>query len=501
MTTPLVLTQPVPGWIGYEGATAASITFAAVGALTITINGQGVAINPTGSGTLGALIHQIYSATPTPSGAGTLAAVGIGQYLSAATPSGSGTLSGTVKQNYPIAAGLAGAGSLSATVIGQYQTPAALSGVGTLSATVTQLYLMPVVLSGDGALGGGVNGSSTIPADLTGIGTLTVTSIQIYPSATAALSGTGSLSATATGLSGGAAILAGTGALSAAATPQVALTPGFAGAGTLTGPAVQQFPTTAALAGAGTLSATTLLIGAATPALASAGTLSATALQKFPTAAALAGAGTLSATAAVVPKVPTYDATGTGGSIGGSSATSFTWTHTAAAGSTVIAALMYNIGPVSIKYGSSSMTQIGSNSTDSGGNVVALYRLIGAPGGAQTVTVTCPAFMVGAGNTVSVTSVTSLGTPTNVNDGGTPTTSLSQPVTCAANQLIIQAFEDLAAAGADAGITVTGGGTRRSLVSYSTTAILSVSTAIATTTFTATLAAPQSWAGIAVVLS
>jgi hypothetical protein len=207
----------------------------------------------------------------------------------------------------------------------------------------------------------------------------------------------------------------------------------------------------------------------------------------------------------VVAGGPTYGATGTGAAIGGSSATTFTWTHTATAGSNIIAALMYNTGPVSIKYGSSSMTQIGSNSTDSSGNIIAFYRLTGAPSGAQTVTVTCPAFMIGAGNTVSAAGVNSVGTPTSANDGGAPTTSLSQPVTCAANQLIIQAFADSGAAATDAGIAATSGGIRRSLTTLATlspaAAILSVSTATATTTFTATQTAADTWAGIAVVLS
>jgi hypothetical protein len=201
----------------------------------------------------------------------------------------------------------------------------------------------------------------------------------------------------------------------------------------------------------------------------------------------------------VTTPAPAYDAVGAGNSAG--SVSSLTWNHTAAAGATVTAVISTNdSGSPSVKYGSSTMTKLTpSSAADASGYTTYFYKLSGAPGGTQTVTVTPSAAADVAGNTISATSVTSVGTPAAASGAAA---SASQAVTCTSSQLIIQSFAELGSGGGvGTTISATGGGTRRSLLALFGANCFSISTATATTTFTATFSATASWVGLAVILS
>jgi hypothetical protein len=201
----------------------------------------------------------------------------------------------------------------------------------------------------------------------------------------------------------------------------------------------------------------------------------------------------------VTAPAPTYDAVGAGNS--GGSVSSLTWSHTAAAGATVIAVISTNdSGSSAVKYGSSTMTKLTpSSAADGSGYTTYFYKLSGAPGGTQTVTVTPSAAADVVGNTISVTGVTSVGAPAAA---ANTTASASQAVTCTSSQLIIQSFAELGSdSAAGTSISATGGGTRRSLLALFGANCFSISTATATTTFTATFSGTASWVGLAVIFS
>jgi hypothetical protein len=144
------------------------------------------------------------------------------------------------------------------------------------------------------------------------------------------------------------------------------------------------------------------------------------------------------------------------------------------------------------------MTQLASVAEFNNGQQY-LYGLSGAPGGAQTVTVTGSGSDNYAGNSVSYTGVSSAGTA-QTTAPTTATTSLTQSVTCTAGQMIVQSFQDWES------LAITGysGGTGRSLLllnGASGRGVVTLSDATVSTTFTATDSSSVNYSGAAVVLS
>lgn len=140
-----------------------------------------------------------------------------------------------------------------------------------------------------------------------------------------------------------------------------------------------------------------------------------------------------------------YDATGASNSSGGT--TSLTFSHTATAGATVIlwvrTANSSANSAITATYGSSSMTQVGSVYTmgASGGytHYLAAFSLSGAPGGAQTVTVSPAVSSFVKANTVSYTNVTSIGAP--VTNGSASGSSWSvSGIASATGHMVTQCF-------------------------------------------------------------
>jgi hypothetical protein len=192
---------------------------------------------------------------------------------------------------------------------------------------------------------------------------------------------------------------------------------------------------------------------------------------------------------------PAFDALGAGFLNLSGSATSGSWSHTAAAGSEVLVFVAAGVGAPTVQYGSSSMTQA-ATVTDAQSDIFCVFKLSGAPGGAQTVTVTASGGggYVTAGNSISATGVTTVGTP------ATSSGSSSQSVSWTSGQLIVQSFEQVYVASVTGtGISAYSGGTGRYKDSSGG---LSISTATASTTFTETdQGSGADGAAIAVVLS
>lgn len=145
------------------------------------------------------------------------------------------------------------------------------------------------------------------------------------------------------------------------------------------------------------------------------------------------------------------------------------------------------------------MTLIGSTITDPGGGSLAFYQAAGIAATSQTITVTYSSPSGGkAGISISYTNVGSIGTPTTVSTTS-PSNTLTQSASCATNQVIVQAFEDVASNS----VASTSGGTSRGIVNSggAGTGALALSDGTGSITFTATAAGSVAYAGIAVVLS
>jgi hypothetical protein len=194
---------------------------------------------------------------------------------------------------------------------------------------------------------------------------------------------------------------------------------------------------------------------------------------------------------------PAYDATGAGSDTA-SNTSSISWSHTATAGAY---ALVFTVAAsetvTGVTYGGTSMTELGSV-TDPSGLPFYVYGLANVAAGAKTVAVTGSSSSGQlAGNSVSYTNVSSVGTPASTTGSGT---SLSQSVTCSANQVIVQSFE----AFFDDTVSSYSGGNGRSLMLYGGAAgqgSLTISDATSSTTFTASQVDPDPWAALSVVLS
>lgn len=192
----------------------------------------------------------------------------------------------------------------------------------------------------------------------------------------------------------------------------------------------------------------------------------------------------------IAAAVPVFDAVG-----GGSTAfaQTVTWSHTAAAGATVFLFGGYAGTPTTPTYAGTAMTVL-TSVADTQGDIQALWKIVGVPGGPQTVSVGTSAGHNFLGNTVSVTGVNTVGTPATLETGPTAGPA-SQSVSCSTNQLILQGFQDSISGGLSAS-----GGTLQ--WTDPAASVQSISTATISTTFTATLGgASDYWTGISVVLS
>jgi hypothetical protein len=213
------------------------------------------------------------------------------------------------------------------------------------------------------------------------------------------------------------------------------------------------------------------------------------------------------------PPIPTYDATGAGANLNNQtlSPLTVTWSHTATAGANVFvdvfAASNANVGIASITatYGGTSMTQTATAPAFNFG-LLAQFRLVAVPGGAQTVSVTATASSSAVnslvGNSVSYLNVGSASTPTTVINQGA-NTALTQTATGVSKGIVHQAF---------AGFTTS---SAQSLSSYNQTQrylhngisgtdsclVIGDSTTVGAVTFSATASTGIVWGGIAVVLT
>lgn len=191
-----------------------------------------------------------------------------------------------------------------------------------------------------------------------------------------------------------------------------------------------------------------------------------------------------------------FDAVGAGQSTGSSTSTSLTWSHTAAAGAYVVVFISIdgNTTASSVKYGSITMTDLGSvlwnNSAVQGRTY--MYGLASVASGAQTVTVTLAAAEWAVANSVSYTNVTSVGTPSTI--FGT-TSSMSQALTCSSGQMLVHAF------GFAETVSSPSGGTTRYNAGTGGFEALLIQDATASATFAGTQSSATAWSGIGAVLS
>lgn len=160
-----------------------------------------------GDGLLGLLPYAAISVDL--AGGGTLSAVGaengvdgltattIEQFPEADNTGGTGTISALISQIYAITGALSGSGALSATVKPIVPASAALSGAGSLTATAYQFDNAGTVpLAGAGTLVASTTPKFLVPASFSSSGSLSGSGFEQYDSA-AALSGDGALTATA----------------------------------------------------------------------------------------------------------------------------------------------------------------------------------------------------------------------------------------------------------------------------------------------------------------
>jgi hypothetical protein len=236
------------------------------------------------------------------SGGGTLTATTSVGMADVATLSGAGTLTAVPSSvSMGGTAALSGSGTLAVPGLGgvplgnaplggyvQTATTAALAGTGTLTAATQPATNSTATFSGAGTLTGTTKPAATAAATLSGTGTLAGT---VKPTVTtpAPLTGTGTLTATTAVIT--TATLTGAGTLATSQAPQLAATAALTGTGTLT--ATGQGVGQATLTGTGSLTTTRAPSWAATAALSGSGSLSLVGAAGGAVASILTGAGTL----------------------------------------------------------------------------------------------------------------------------------------------------------------------------------------------------------------
>lgn len=204
---------------------------------------------------------------------------------------------------------------LAATGGGSVSADAALSGTGTLTTSATGEKFTDAALTATATATATATGSKSVGAALSGTGNLTASATPSR-NAAAGLAGTGSLAAAADTSKPVAAALSGTGTLTATATVTSSggVDAALAGTGTLTATATSVKPVTASLSGTGTLVATTAADKSVSGALSATGVLTGAATSTKPVAANLTATGTLTASATVTTSGASADAalSGTG---------------------------------------------------------------------------------------------------------------------------------------------------------------------------------------------
>jgi hypothetical protein len=201
-----------------------------------------------------------------------------------------------------------------------------------------------------------------------------------------------------------------------------------------------------------------------------------------------------------------YDTTGTGLQVGGvaGGTSPQTFSNTAAAGSYVVLFLLVATPTPTLNaptYGGTAMTtlQTVNPNANSASGILGAYGLAGAPGGAQTVSiswVTGKTFV--AANCISVANYSAvMSTPTAT---GSSTSLSSGSVTAATGQIILNAL-GVSAGGGSPALTSVSGGTNRWNPASAGAINMTLATATATTTFTASTGTSAPWASLSVVLS
>jgi hypothetical protein len=420
------------------------------------------------------------------SGAGTLTVVNWRTEFRPGNLTGSGTLSATVLPRPAVPAGLSGAGALAGPYTLLQNTHAGFTGNGTLYGFGVPATAYPQ-FSGSGQLAGLEDGLTAVinkgaAVNFTGGGVLSETYEQIEPTV-GPLSGDGALSATAATASVPvSAALTGSGALSAVVWQLKPANPALTGAGTLSGTGFSQYSTAAAFTGAGTMSAT--------------------GFASYASAAGFTGAGTLSATAVKISPVA-FVANAQNHNTGNQSTISTTLNTTGVNFLVVIVASQN----ATAYTGTSSCTCAGTAMTSPGGKQVGgtspgfyyeeIFILANPPvGTAQTITFTNTATIGGIEiSAQGYSGVNSSGTV--VKNSATTGTSLSSgAITSAANHMVAQGFTIGSIGGSIAGYS----GTSR----YNTanTAFWTGDTAgAASVTFTGLGGSSGYWSSMAIDLS
>lgn len=309
------------------------------------------------------------------------------------------------------------------------------TGHGTLTATA-QGHWRQALLGGHGALTASKYAKIPAPAAPHSHGVLSVSAYALFTSA-ATLAGSGVATATAHATKFAlAATLSGHGALTATTLTGLQRNATLSGHGALTASAHAKFTVSATLSGHGALTSAEYAKFASAATLSGHGALTATATAKYTRAATLSGNGAL--TAAVYATVQ-YDTTG-GGNTSSSTPATLSETHVISGNCVVVAVLTFTGQTGTCKVGATSMTSLGLVTDDlsaSNGSLQMFY-LLSPPTGSQTITVswsTHPTYA--AINSVSAYNVSSVGT---FQSGSGQATILSQNVTSAAGDFIVQAF-------------------------------------------------------------
>lgn len=177
------------------------------------------------------------------------------------------------------------------------------------------------------------------------------------------------------------------------------------------------------------------------------------------------------------------------------SAGGVSWVHTATAGSDVfVIAGAYNVDEsgLTVSYGGTPMTLVGA--VDNGGfSRMAVWRLVNAPGGPQTVSAP-GANRLSCWCAISVENVSAVAPATTLTGAGT---SATNAVSVDAGHLAVQAFCGYAnVTGSSGGTNLYTGNNNFSVLSG-----LAVSDADVATTFSATFASYVKWSALALVLS
>lgn len=200
---------------------------------------------------------------------------------------------------------------------------------------------------------------------------------------------------------------------------------------------------------------------------------------------------------AVGHSVVSYDAASVGTNTG--VVTSISWSHTATAGTLVLAAISESTAgdaPSNVKYGTTSMSLVGTAPMNNTGyGAVYVYKLASAPGGAQSISASFSSATYASGCSVSYRNVGSLGMAATVYGSST---SPSQSVSQSPGGIIFQAFGSYSA-----NATASSGGTSRYLSGLGASGFAGLAaqdSAASNPTFNATLSTSTPWSGIAIPL-